>query len=129
MIWYKLFVLLLAGDFNFWIACFDSDFSLITKLFDSLTKTGNHLQVQEFYCLIGNNILIFILRETNIIRHTTSFADNLVNNIITDGTILKSNDIDNTRMWDCVLQSQPAEDLFWLDDAGLLLCLTEANVW
>lgn len=61
MILHKLFVLLLTGNFDFWIACFDSNFSLIAKLFDSLTKAGNHLKVQEFYCLIRNNILIFIL--------------------------------------------------------------------
>lgn len=105
MIWDKLFVLFLTGNFNFRIASFDSDFSLITQLLYTFTETGNHFQIKILNSLIRNYLLPFINRETDIIRHTTCLWDNLINHIITNGTIFKTYNINNAWWGNCIFYS------------------------
>lgn len=105
MIWYKLFVLFLTGNFNFRITGFGSDFSLITKLLNTFTETSNHFQIKILNSLIRNYLLPFINREADIIRHTTCLWDNLINHIITNGTIFKTYNINNAWWGNCIFYS------------------------
>lgn len=85
------------GNFNckIWPANFDWHFVVETELFSALTEPCGHLEVEEVYCVMIDYLLFIFLFEPYRVRHSSCSFDDLIDNIVTDCAIFKTDNIDH----------------------------------
>lgn len=113
---------------NFSVAGFEGDFGFIAKLPCAFTETCDHFQVEKVDGLVGHDFLVFFCRKTNIVRNPTCFTHQLIYNVVTDCTVLKTDHVHHARVWNGVVFSQLTKDCLRLLQVRLFLGLSKADV-
>ena len=103
LILYEFFVFFLTAQFYVFVGGFDCYLSLVAELSCSFRKASNHLEVKEVDGFSRYSLFTLIERKTYVVWDPTCLTDQLVDDVVTDCTVFKSNNINDASIWNCII--------------------------